>query len=72
MDGGFILFLLEHTKWCSEGEIANDVECEVVEPIESIDTGIACWGILALLRKPRPLLEEEFQIGMDVLLELTN
>lgn len=61
--------LFEHTEWRTESQIANDVESQVVEPVECIHLIPATLlGIRALV----PLLLQLLKVVVDVLLELAD
>lgn len=69
---GEVTLMLQHTKGGSKCQVANDVESEVVEPVQGIDAGVARLGVLAVLGHVGPFVGEEFQVAVDVLLELAD
>ena len=69
---GDILALLEHTERSAESQVTNDVESQVVEPVQGVDGGIAGLGVLLGIRDLVPLLGEQLDVGVNVLLELTD
>lgn len=69
---GEVTLMLQHTKGGSERQVANDVESEVVEPVQGIDAGVAGFGVLAVLGHVGPFAGEKFQVAVDVLLELAD
>ena len=73
-DLGFVAALFEHAEGGAKGEVADDVEGEVVEPVQSVDGGVAAGGGVAGggLGELGPLGAEELEVGVDVLFELTD
>lgn len=69
---GDILALLEHAERSTEGQIADDVESKEVEPVESFDRRISVLRVALGLGDFVPLLDEQFNIVVDVLLELAD
>jgi hypothetical protein len=64
--------VLEHAEGGAEGEVPDDVEGEVVEPVKGIDGCVARLGVLLVFGQVGPFLDEEFEIRVDVLLELAD
>lgn len=71
-DLGDVAFGFEHAEGCAKGQVADDVEGEVVEPVEGVDGGVACGGVGGFLGEAVPFVVEEFEVGVDVLLELAD
>lgn len=69
---GNILPLLEHAEGSTERQVTDDIEGEVVEPIEGIEAGIAGLGVTLEVGETVPLLDELLNVAMDILLELAN
>lgn len=67
-----IPFMLEHAKGLAKGEISNDVEGEIVKPMEGVNGGVTSRRVLLRLRQFGPLLGKKLEIRVDVLLELPN
>ena len=61
----------EHAEGLAEGEVADDVEGEVVEPLEAVQVG-GLVGALGVLDQVVPLLDEELEVGVHVGLELQD
>lgn len=64
-----VFAVLEHTKGSAESQITDDVECDVVEPVQAVHPVEAAVYLFAELV---PLLNKHLQIVVHVLLELTN
>lgn len=64
--------LLEHTKRSTESQVANDIESQVVEPVQSVDRSETRLGVALEVTDAVPLLDEDLSIDVDVLLELTD
>ena len=67
-----VLALLEHAKGSTESQVADDVESQVVKPVESVQAGVASLGVGLEVGHLSPLLDEHLDVAMDVLLELAN
>ena len=61
----------KHAEGLTKGEITDDVEGKVVEPLEAVEMG-GLIGALGVLDHAVPLLDEEFQVGVHVGLELQD
>ena len=44
-DFGDVAAVFEHAEGGAEGEVADDVEGEIVEPVEGVDGGVARGGV---------------------------
>ena len=71
-DLGDVAAVLEHAEGGAEGEIADDVEGEVVEPVQGVDAGVAGLWVFLSLGQFGPAVHEHVEVGVDVLLELAN
>lgn len=71
-DLGHIFPVLEHAEGGAEGEIPDDVEGEVVEPVQGVERGVASLGVLLGLGQLGPARQEHVEVGVDVLLELAD
>lgn len=69
---GDILALLEHAEGSTESQITDDIEGEVVEPVEGVKTDIAGLGVTLEVGHTVPLLDELLNVAVDILLELAN
>lgn len=69
---GDIFALLEHAKGSTEGKVADDIESEVVEPIQSVETSVTSLGVGLEIGELVPLLDESLNVAVDVLLELAD
>lgn len=70
LDLGDIGALFEHAKRCTKGQVANNVECDVVEPLESVEFGVL--ALAGLLVDLVPSLGQQLEVVVHVLLELAN
>ena len=64
--------LLEHTKRSTEGQVTNDIESQVVEPVQSVDRSETRLGVALEFTDAVPLLDEDLSIDVNVLLELAD
>lgn len=71
-DLGDVAAVLEHAEGGAEGQVTDDVEGEVVEPVEGVDGGIAGLGVLLRLGELGPFAHEHVEVAVDVLLELAD
>lgn len=69
---GNILALLEHAEGSSESQVADDIERQVVEPVEGVDAYIASLGVTLKVGQTVPLLHELLNVAVDILLKLAN
>jgi hypothetical protein len=60
---------LKHAKGSTESKITDDIECNVVEPVQAVHAVVAAAGLLAELV---PLGGEHLEVVVHVLLELAN
>ena len=67
-----ILSLLEHAEGSTESQVADDIEGQVVEPVEGIQANISGLGVSLEVGQTVPLLHKLLDIAMDILLELAN
>lgn len=66
-----ILALGQHTEWFSKRQVSNNVESQVVEPVERIHM-IPFSLLLSALRPSIPLLLQLFKVMMNILLKLQH
>ena len=71
-DLGDVAAVFEHAEGGAEGEVADDVEGEVVEPVEGVDGGVARGGVFLGFGQVGPFRHEHVEVGVDVLLELAD
>ena len=71
-DLGDVAAVFEHAEGGAEGEVADDVEGEVIEPVEGVDGGVAGGGVLLGFGQVGPFGDEHVEVGVDVLLELAD
>lgn len=69
---GDVLALLEHAERSSEGQVTDDVEGQVVEPIERVDGRIPGLRVCLQVGNAVPLLHEQLNVAVDILFELAN
>lgn len=69
---GEILALVEHAEGSAEGQVTDDVESQVVEPVQGVQTGETGLGVALGIGHAVPLLDEQLDVAVNVLLELAD
>jgi hypothetical protein len=64
--------MLEHAEGGPKRQIPNDIEGQVIEPVQGVDAGIAGLGVLLGFTDVVPARHEHVEVGVDVLLELAD
>lgn len=65
----FVTALFQHAKWLAKSQVANDIEGEVVEPVQRVHL---VPSSLDTVRSAIPLGLQLLQIVVDILLELQH
>jgi hypothetical protein len=73
-DLGYVSLFFEHAEGGAEGEVADDVEGQVVEPVEGVNGGVAVvgFGVRSSFGELVPFRVKELEVGVDVGLELAD
>lgn len=67
-----VFTLLEHAERSTKGQVTDDIESQEVEPVESVQAGVASLGVGLEIGHLPPLLDEHLNVAVNVLLELAD